>query len=409
MGDGSGDGWADWPFAHRVTATRHSPTVRLNDAAKVLAAAGHDIIALGGGEPNFDTPPWVVEAAKQAMGRGETRYTAVDGTTLLREAIAERFEIDYGIYYELPEIIVSNGAKQVIYNALAATLNPGDEVAILPPYWVSYPDIVTLLGGTPIIADAQGSLDPSVALDSLATKITSRTKWIIINSPNNPSGAVLSVDHVKQLEALLLRHPQIHLLSDDIYQHIVYNGEFTSLLHVAPSLKNRVLVVNGVSKGYAMTGWRIGYGAGPAPLISMMRKVQSQSTTSASAISQAAAVAALRGDHNFLANWLVDYRVRRDAAVGMLRQQPLLDVAAPAGAFYLFVNCARAIGKCTPTGVVINNDEAFCEFLLAEAGVAVAPGSAFGLSPYFRASFATSHDLLQAACHRIVAACDRLQ
>jgi aspartate aminotransferase len=387
-----------------------SPTIAVTQKARELKAAGHDVIGLGAGEPDFDTPDFIKDAAIAAIRAGDTKYTAVDGTPALKQAIIGKFKRENSLTYTPDQISVGTGAKQVLYNALLATLNPGDEVIIPAPYWVSYPDIVLLGGGTPVVvpcsADAAFKLRP----DDLRRAITPRTKWLILNSPSNPTGAAYSDADLRALTAVLKDHPQVYVLSDDIYEHLVFDGfVFATIAQVAPELFDRTLTLNGVSKAYAMTGWRIGYGAGPAPLIKAMAKLQSQSTSNPSSVSQAAAVAALNGPQDFLVMFRESFTARRNLVVERLNAIPGLSCRTPEGAFYVYPSCAGLIGKTTPGGRVLNTDADVVGYLLEEALVAVVQGEAFGLSPFFRISYATSPDLLEKACDRIAAACQRLR
>lgn len=393
-------------LAQRLGRIKPSPTIGVTQKAAELKAQGRDIIGLGAGEPDFDTPEHIKEAANAAIARGETKYTAVAGTPALRQAICAKFKRDNGLDYKPEQITVGCGGKQTLFNALLATLDPGDEVIIPAPYWVSYPDMVLLAEGQPVIvpcpAEGRFKLHP----DALEQAITRRTKWVILNSPSNPSGAAYTEDELRLLIAVLLRHPHVWVMTDDIYEHIVYDGfRFVTPAQVEPALLDRTLTVNGCSKAYSMTGWRVGYGAGPKVLIDAMNMVQSQSTTHTSSISQAAAVAALNGPHEFLTSWVAQFKARRDLVVSMLNQAPGLHVDTPEGAFYVYVSCAGCIGKTTPAGKTLANDDDFVTYLLESAGVAAVQGSAFGLSPYFRVSYATSTDLLEEACQRIQRAC----
>ncbi len=386
-----------------------SPTIAVTSLARELRRQGRDIIGLGAGEPDFDTPEHVKEAAIAAIRRGETKYTAVDGTPELKAAIVEKFRRENGLEFAPEEILVGAGGKQVIFNAILATVDPGDEVVIPAPYWVSYPDIVRLAGGEPRIVPCPAEQGFKLAPEALERAIGPRTRWLILNSPSNPTGAAYTADELAALAEVLRRHPQVWVLSDDIYEHLVYDGfRFTTLLQVAPDLRDRTLTVNGVSKAYAMTGWRIGYGAGPRALIRAMATLQSQSTTNPCSISQAAAVAALTGPQDFLEEWRRVFRSRRDLVVEMLARAPGLSCPRPQGAFYVYPSCAGVIGKRAPDGREIRTSEDFARHLLERHGVAVVHGAAFGLDPHFRISYATSTELLEEACRRIVRACEEL-
>ncbi|MAG97112.1 MAG: aspartate aminotransferase [Rhodospirillaceae bacterium] len=386
-----------------------SPTLAVTAKAQELRAQGRDVISLGAGEPDFDTPDHVKEAAIEAIRSGETHYTPVNGTPALRQAIADKFKRENGLDYGLDQISVGCGGKQVLYNAIMATVDPGDEVVIPAPYWVSYPDIVLLAGGQPVVVDSGLDSGFKVTPDSLAAAITPKSKWLILNSPSNPSGAAYSRDELAALGRVLLDHPQVWVMSDDIYEHLVYDGfEFATIAQVVPELQDRTLTLNGVSKAYAMTGWRVGYAGGPVEVIKAMAKIQSQSTTHTSSISQAAAVEALNGTQDFLTDWVATFAERRDLVVGMLNQATGLSCLSPEGAFYVYPSCAELIGKKTPEGSVIANDSDFVTYLLESEGVAAVQGAAFGLEPYFRISYATSTEALEEACKRIQRACAAL-
>ena len=391
------------PFiAQRLGRIKPSATLAVTTKARELKEAGHDVIGLGAGEPDFETPDHIKEAAKAAMDRGETRYTAVAGTPKLRQAICGKFKRDNGLDYTPEQVTVGCGGKQTIYNALMATLDPGDEVIIPAPYWVSYPDITLLAEGTPVIVDCPAETDFKLNPEDLERAITPKSKWLILNSPSNPTGAAYTKAEMRAITDVVLQHPQVWVLTDDIYEHIVYDGfEFVTPAQVAPALIDRTLTINGVSKAYCMTGWRLGYGAGPAELIKAMNKVQSQSTTHTSSISQAAAVAALTGSHDFIAANNAVFKDRRDLVIGLLNQATGLVCPRPEGAFYVYPSCRELIGKSTPGGKRIATDEDLVSYLLEEQGVAAVPGTAFGLSPHFRVSYATSTELLEEACQRI--------
>ena len=371
-----------------------------------LKAQGRDIIGLGAGEPDFDTPEHIRAAGKRAIDEGKTRYTAVDGIAELKEAICAKFARQNGLTYAPSQIAVSTGGKQVLYNALMATLNPGDEVIIPAPYWVSYPDMVLMAGGTPVIVEGAMENGFRVTPEQLEAAITPKTKWLIFNSPSNPAGAGYSREALKALTDVLERHPQVWIMSDDMYEHIAFPGfEFTTPAEVAPALYDRTLTVNGVSKAYAMTGWRIGYAGGPEALIAAMRKVQSQSTSNPCSISQWAAVEALNGPQDFLAGAVETFLRRRDLVVAGLNAAQGITCPVPEGAFYVYPSIAGCIRKTSAGGVKIETDEDFCKALLEETGVAVVFGAAFGLSPAFRVSYATSDAVLEDALARIQAFC----
>ncbi|MFN3958665.1 MAG: pyridoxal phosphate-dependent aminotransferase [Parvularculaceae bacterium] len=383
-----------------------SPTLAVTQLARELKAKGRDVISLSAGEPDFDTPDPVKEAAIAAIRRGETKYTAVDGIPELKDAVAAKFRRDNTLSYKSSEISVAPGGKAVIYNALMASVNAGDEVVIPAPYWVSYPDMVRLAGGVPVIVKATEEDGFRMRPEALDAAITPRTKWVILNSPSNPSGAAYDRAGLKALAEVLLRHPQVMAMTDDIYEHILYDGRrFSTLAEVEPALFDRTLTVNGASKAYAMTGWRIGYAGGPQPLIAAMAKMMSQSTTNPTSISQWAAVAALNGDHSFLCERNAAFAARRDRVVAMLNAAPGLSCQTPEGAFYVYPSCAGVIGKKTREGRRIENDEDFAGALLEAEGVAVVFGAAFGLSPHFRISYAAAMSELEEACRRIQRFC----
>ena len=386
-----------------------SPTIAISNMAMELKAAGEDVIGLAAGEPDFDTPDNIKRAGIDAINSGKTRYTAVDGIPELKQAIAGKLKRENGLDYTPAQVSVGTGAKQVLYNALVATLNPGDEVIIPAPYWVSYPDIVILGGGTPVFVETTIGNDFKMTAQALEAAITQNTKWLILNSPSNPSGAAYSHDDLKKLTGVLLRHEHVWVLTDDMYEHLVYDDFiFATPAQVEPKLYDRTLTMNGVSKAYSMTGWRIGYAAGPEPLISAMRKLQSQSTSNPCSISQWAAVEALNGPQDFLAERAAVFRQRRDLVCSMLNQAKGLDCPTPEGAFYVYPSCEGCIGKTTPQGKKIAKDEDFVTALLEEQGVAVVHGAAFGLSPFFRVSYAASTDVLEQACQRIQRFCGSL-
>ncbi|MCR9127457.1 MAG: pyridoxal phosphate-dependent aminotransferase [Rhodobacteraceae bacterium] len=389
-----------------LSRVKPSPTIAVTTMAAELKAAGRDVIGLGAGEPDFDTPENIKAAAAAAIAAGRTKYTPVDGIPELKKAICAKFARDNGLSYEPAQVSVGTGGKQILYNALMATLNPGDEVVIPAPYWVSYPDMVLLAGGTPVIATATLEDDFKLTPQALEAAITPRTKWFIFNSPSNPTGAGYSRDELKALTDVLLRHPHVWVMTDDMYEHLAYDGfEFCTPAQVEPALYDRTLTCNGVSKAYAMTGWRIGYAAGPVALIAAMRKIQSQSTSNPCSISQWAAVEALNGPQDFLPANNEVFRRRRDLVVEMLNAIDGMTCPVPEGAFYVYPSIAGLIGKTSAAGTVIADDEAFAKALLEETGVAVVFGAAFGLSPNFRVSYATSDDNLREACARIQTFC----
>jgi aspartate aminotransferase len=392
-----------------LSRVKPSPTLATTQKARDLKAAGRDVISLGAGEPDFDTPDFVKEAAIQAIRDGKTKYTPVDGIPELKDAIAAKFKRDNNLDYAPAQISVAPGGKAVLYNALVATLNPGDEVIIPAPYWVSYPDMALLAGGKPVIAKALPEHGFKLSPEALESAITPRTKWLIFNSPSNPTGAAYSRDDIRALTDILLKHPHIMIMSDDMYEHIVYDDfKFATPAEVEPALYDRILTVNGASKAYAMTGWRIGFAGGPQPLIKAMAKVMSQSTSNACSISQWAAVAALNGDHSFLQERNTAFKERRDLVVSMLNQARGLSCTTPEGAFYVYPSCAGAIGKKTPDGKIIETDEDFTTALLEAEGVAAVFGEAFGLGPFFRVSYAAAIDQLEDACARIQRFCASL-
>ncbi len=386
-----------------------SPTIAVTAKARALKAAGRDVIGLGAGEPDFDTPDHIKAAAKAAIDKGVTKYTDVDGTPELKAAICEKFKRENGLTYAPNQITVGTGGKQVIFNALMATLNPGDEVLIPTPYWVSYPDMVMLGGGTPVFIPTTAEAGFKIQPKDLEAAITPKTKWIILNSPSNPSGAAYNAPEMKKITDVLLRHPHVWILTDDMYEHLVYdNFVFVTPAQIEPKLYDRTLTMNGVSKAYAMTGWRIGYAGGPVELIKAIGIIQSQSTSNPSSISQAASVEALLGPQGFIREWAEVFKKRRDLVVGMLNEAKGITCPKPEGAFYVYPSCAGTIGKKTRDGVVIENDTVFVEQLLEQEGVAVVQGVAFGLSPHFRISYATSTEALTESCKRIQRFCASL-
>jgi aspartate aminotransferase len=388
----------DFSPAARVSRIKSSPSVAAAARVRELRAEGRRILDLTVGEPDFDTPDHIKAAAIAAIGAGETKYTSVTGTPALQSAILDRLERHTGIRYGHDEITIAGGAKQVIYTAFMATLDAGDEVIVPAPYWVSYPDMVLANDGTPVIVECGEETGFKLTPDALRGAVTARSKWLILNAPSNPTGAVYSREELRALADVVLQFPQLQVLTDEIYDEIYFGeGRISSLVEIAPELKGRVLLVNGVSKAYAMTGWRLGYGAGSAGLVGAMNKLQSQISSCPSSVSQAAAAAALSGDQSFVRSSTAEYRRRRDVAVGRINAVEGLSCSPADGAFYVFVNCAGVIGKKTPDGGVINNDEDFTLYLLDSALVAVIQGSAYGLGPYFRISFATSLETIEDA------------
>lgn len=397
-------------IAERLSKIKPSPTIAASQRARELQAAGKDVIGLGAGEPDFDTPDNIKEAAIAAIRRGETKYTNPDGTPELKAAISAKFKRENGLDYAPEQVTVGGGGKQVIYNALMATLNAGDEVIIPAPYWVSYPDMTLLAQGEPVIVPCPQNNGFKLRPEDLEAAITPRTRWIILNSPSNPTGAGYTYDDMKAVTDVLLRHEHVWVLTDDMYEHLVYDDfTFVTPAQVEPALKDRTLTMNGVSKAYCMTGWRIGYAGGPVELIKAIAKIQSQSTSNPSSISQAAAVEALNGPQDFIPAHNEVFKKRRDMVVGMLNTCPGLQCPTPDGAFYVYPSCAGTIGKTTPDGKKIDSDGDFVTYLLESAGVATVLGEAFGLSPYFRISYATATEILEEACTRIKLACEALK
>lgn len=395
--------------ASRLAPIGVSEILKITGLATELKRQGKDIIVLGTGEPDFDTPDHVKDAAKRAMDAGATKYTALDGSPELKAAIRAKFKRDNDLEFAQDEITVSAGAKQVIFNAMMATLEAGDEVIIPAPYWVSYADIVLLMGGKPVFVACQESNGFRLTAEVLAQAISSRTRWVLLNSPSNPSGAAYSEIDYRPILDVLIDHPKVWLMVDDIYEHITYDDfRFVTPAALEPSLRDRILTINGVSKAYAMTGWRIGYAGGPSELIRAMAVVQSQSTSCPSSISQAAAIAALNGTTDIVKQRCRSFQARRDLVVGALNEIEGITCRKPEGAFYTFASCAALIGRVMPDGQRIESDTGFTEYLLRNVGVAVVPGSAFGLTPYFRISYATSEAELQEACARIALATSRL-
>jgi aspartate aminotransferase len=399
------------PFlADRLARVKPSPTMAMTALATELQAEGRDIISLSQGEPDFDTPANIREAAIAAIHRGETRYTVFDGRIELKRAVAAKFKRENGLGYETSQITVSSGGKQVLFNALVATINPGDEVVIPAPFWVSYPEMVLLCDGVPVPVACPHNNGFKMRPEDLDAAITPRTKWLILNSPSNPSGAAYSESDLKGLAEVLRHHPQVWVMADDMYEHLVYDDfAFRTIAQVEPALYERTLTVNGVSKAYCMTGWRIGYGGGPKALIKAMGAIQSNSTANPCSISQAAAIEALTGPQDFIPVHNAKFKERRDLVVDLLNRVPGLFCPRPEGAFYVYPSCAGLIGKRTPDGRTIENDEDFVRYLLEAEGVAVVHGEAFGLAPHFRISYATSTDVLREACARIERACRALE
>ncbi len=395
--------------ASRMSRIKPSATNTLTAKVSELKAAGRDIIGLGAGEPDFDTPEYIKEAAIEALKAGDTKYTPVQGSMKLRQAICDKFQRENGLSFTSDQITVGCGGKQIIFNAFMASLNSGDEVIIPAPYWVSYPDIVALAEGTPVFVTGREECGFKITASQLNAAITPKTRWVMLNSPSNPTGAAYTKNELKELTDVLMSHDSVWLMTDDIYEHVIYDYfSFSTPLEVEPGLSSRTLTLNGHSKVFSMTGWRVGYGAGPIELIKAMNNIQSQSTTHTSSISQAAAAAALNGSMDFLPEWLGAFRKRRDLVVKMLNQAKGISCLLPEGAFYVYPSCRGTIGKKTPDGKYIENDTVFVSELLEAEGVAVVQGAAFGLEPYFRISYATSEELLSEACKRIQRFCDSL-
>ncbi|HEX7799251.1 MAG TPA: pyridoxal phosphate-dependent aminotransferase [Asticcacaulis sp.] len=387
-----------------------SPTLAVTAKARELARQGKKVISLGAGEPDFDTPENICDAAIKAIKRGETRYTDVDGILELKQAIVDKFKRENGLEYKTSQIHVAPGGKPVIYNAMMASLNPGDEVIVPAPYWVSYPDMVLLAGGTPVVAVGEMETGFKLKPETLEAAITPKTKWLILNSPSNPSGAAYTADELRALGEVLKRHPQVWVLTDDMYEHILYDGfEYATIAQVVPELYDRTLTMNGVSKAYSMTGWRIGYCAAPEGLIKAMGKIESQSTSNPCSIAQWAAVEALNGPQDFIPQRAAVFQKRRDLVVAMLNNAEGVTCPTPEGAFYVYPSIAGCIGKQTPSGKIIDSDETFASELLQTEEVAVVHGAAFGLSPFFRISYATSEAVLTEACSRIQRFCASLK
>ncbi|MBI29651.1 MAG: Aspartate aminotransferase [Alphaproteobacteria bacterium MarineAlpha5_Bin11] len=397
-------------ISERIKKIRPSLTVAVNVKANSLRAEGRDVLVLAAGEPDFDTPKNIQEAAIRAMQKGETRYVPGKGTVELQEAIINKYKNDNDLIYSKDEITVGVGGKHIIFNAMMATINEGDEVIIPAPYWVSYPDIALLADGVPVIVKCEQDNDFKITAEQLEKNITEKTKWFMLNSPSNPTGSMYSLEELQSIAKILIKHPQILILTDDIYEKIIYEkNKFYTIAQVEPRLKDRTLTMNGVSKAYCMTGWRLGYVGGPAEIISAMNKIQSQSTTSTSSITMAAAVEALNGDQGFITEHNNAFQKRRDMLVEMLNKAKGITCSTPTGAFYVYPNCSGCINKITPNGETIKTDEDFMNYMLESEGVAGVHGSAFGLSPFFRISYATSETILKDACMRIIRACNNLK
>ena len=397
-------------IADRLKRIKPSMTVGINVKANALRAEGKDVLVLAAGEPDFDTPLNIRKAAVTAMEEGQTRYVPGKGTPALQKAIQSKFLKDNNLHYDLDEIIVGVGGKHIIYNAMMATINPEDEVIIPAPFWVSYPDIVLLAEGKPVIVPCPEDQNFKLTADQLEKSITDKTKWLMLNSPSNPTGSLYSKQELQKLADVLLKYPQVLIMSDDIYEKVIYDDlEFSTLASVEPRLRDRCLTLNGVSKSYCMTGWRLGYCGAPKEIIAAMNKIQSQSTTSTSSISMAASVEALNGSQDFIDEHNQAFVRRRDLVVNLLNQIDGLSCLTPQGAFYVYPSCAGVIGRVTPDGQKISNDEDFMSYLLESEGIAGVHGAAFGLSPYFRLSYATSDEILTDACARIKRACEQLK
>lgn len=394
-------------LAERMSLIKPSPTIAVTDKANKLKAEGKKICVLAAGEPDFDTPDHIKNAAIQAINEGKTKYTAVDGTRELKEAIINKLKRDNNLEYKPNQICVGTGAKQVLFNLFMATINSDDEVIIPAPYWVSYVDMVSLFGGVPVITECGKNFKLTPEL--LKSKITKKTKWLIINSPSNPAGVVYTHNELKDISTVLLEHSHVNIVTDDIYEHIIYDEKFFTIAQVEPKLYDRVFVVNGVSKAYAMTGWRIGYVAGRSDVVQAISTLQSQSTSNPNSIAQAAATEALNGDHSFLKERTETFKNRRDFMVEKLNSAPGLSVTTPQGAFYLFVSCEGLVGKKTKNGKIISNDLDFTEYLLEDHLVAVVPGVAFGMNNFIRISYATSKEQLEIGCNSIIKACKELE
>ena len=397
-------------LSKRLKKIKPSLTVAVNIKANELKAAGRDVLVLAAGEPDFDTPKNIQEAAIEAMQKGETRYVPGKGTSELQSAIIKKFKKDNNLEYSNDEITVGVGGKHIIYNAFMATVNEEDEIIIPAPYWVSYPDITLLADGKPVIVKSSEENNFKITPEQLERNITNKTKWFILNSPSNPTGSTYNSDELKELSEVLLKYPNVLILTDDIYEKIIYDdSKFSTIAEVEPKLKNRTLTLNGVSKAYCMTGWRLGYAGGPKEVIAGMNKIQSQSTTSTSSITMAASIEALNGSQEFIKKHNQAFKERRDMVVKMLNQAIGIKCAIPTGAFYVYPNCSGCIGKKTHEGREIKSDEDFMNYLLESEGIAGVHGAAFGLSPYFRISYATSEKILLDACQRIIRACEKLK
>jgi aspartate aminotransferase len=397
-------------IAARLNRIKPSPSSMASQRARELRAAGRDIVGLTAGEPDFDTPPNVCDAVVRAMAASKTKYTDVGGTPELKAAISAKFRRDNALVYAADQIIVGSGGKQIIFNALMCTLEPGDEVIVPAPYWVSYPDIALLADGRPVVVTCQPEDGFKLRPDALERAVTARTRWLVLNAPNNPSGAMYTRQELRELADVLLRHPQVWILSDDIYEHIRYDGRhFFTIAQIEPALKARTLTVNGVSKAYAMTGWRIGYGGAPAELVKAMTKLQSQSTSNACSVSQAAAEEALNGPQDFVAERTRIFQTRRDSVLAAVNRIPGLNCHAPEGAFYVYASCAGIIGKKTPDGRVLGSDANFVMYLIESQNLALLQGEAYGLSPFVRISFAASMETLAEGCRRLHLACEALR
>ena len=395
--------------SNNLKKIKPSPTLAVTQKARELKAAGKNVIGLGAGEPDFDTPDNIKKAAIAAINAGDTKYTAVDGTPKLKKAIIEKFKRENGLSFENNQISVGAGGKQIIYNAMMATLNPSDEVIIPAPYWVSYPDIVLLAGGKPVIVECSEKENFKISPKKLENAITEKTKWLILNSPSNPTGSCYTESEINSLANILNKQKHVHILSDDIYEHIIYeNFKFFTIAQIK-ELKDRTLTMNGVSKSYAMTGWRIGYAGGPKDLIEAMAKIQSQSTTNPSSVSQAAAVEALNGKQDFIVERLKSFQQRRDFILNELKSIKGISCLKPEGAFYVFPSCSNLLGKKDPNGKFLKTDNDFVESLLENQGIAVVQGSAFGLNGFFRISYATSMDNLKKAMKKIKIFCENFQ
>ncbi|MBG76929.1 MAG: Aspartate aminotransferase [Alphaproteobacteria bacterium MarineAlpha5_Bin12] len=396
-------------LSNKINRIKPSLTVSINIKANAMRAEGKDVLVLAAGEPDFDTPKNIQNAGINAIKNGDTRYVPGKGTKNLQEAIINKFKRDNELIYEKDEITVAVGGKNIIYNAFMATINEGDEVIIPAPFWVSYPDITLLADGKPIIVKCDEENDFKITPDQLEKNITDKTKWLMLNSPSNPTGSTYTFSELKEIASVLIKFPNVLILTDDIYEKIIYeNNKFYTLAQVEPKLKNRTLTLNGVSKAYCMTGWRLGYAGGPKNIIAAMNKIQSQSTTSTSSITMAASVEALNGNQDFIIAHNVEFKKRRDMVVKNLNLAKGISCSLPTGAFYVYPNCQGCLGKKTEKGKIINSDEDFMNYLLETEGIAGVHGEAFGMSPYFRISYAASYEILEDACKRIINACEKL-